>query len=71
MSSSTSPAATGNRLLAISESDHRGVVWNVSILCLIYTLLVVTVRTQTKYRIFGLDDWIATAAAVGNFLVST
>jgi len=59
------PPATGFRFAVVTDNDHRGVIWVVSILCLIYTIMIFVIRTEAKRQNFGMDDWLATAATVG------
>lgn len=58
------PLATGDRLIVITQDDHRGVLWVISILCLIYTLLLLGIRSGARRREFGWDDTVAAASTV-------
>jgi hypothetical protein len=58
------PPPTGDRLIVITQDDRRGVLWVVSILCLIYIVLLLGVRSGAKRREFGWDDWVAAGSTV-------
>ncbi|KAJ9611637.1 hypothetical protein H2200_004821 [Cladophialophora chaetospira] len=54
----------GNRFAEITPDDHAGTIWIASILCLIYSVLTLALRTHIRLRTYGLDDYIALAATV-------
>ncbi len=54
----------GNRFAAITPDDHAGSIWIASILCLVYSVLTLALRTHLRLRIYGLDDYIAMVATV-------
>jgi hypothetical protein len=59
------PLTSGDhRSVIVSQDDHRGVLWVVSILCLIYVLCLMAIRTAARRREFGWDDWVALAGTV-------
>lgn len=66
----TSISSDGPRFATVTADDYGGVVWTVSILCGIYSLLTMALRGYIKWRTWGLDDWLAGAATVTIALLS-
>ncbi|EXJ73825.1 uncharacterized protein A1O5_03587 [Cladophialophora psammophila CBS 110553] len=60
----TSISGDGPRFTTVTDDDYGGVVWTVSILCGIYSVLTKALRGYIKRRTWGLDDWLAAAATV-------
>ncbi|OAP65571.1 hypothetical protein AYL99_01543 [Fonsecaea erecta] len=60
----TSITGDGPRFATVTDDDYGGVVWTVSILCGIYSVLTMTLRGYIKLRTWGFDDWLAAAATV-------
>lgn len=54
----------GPRPYHLSETDQRGCVLIISILCIIYTFLILMIRLLSRHRNIGLDDWLSVAATV-------
>lgn len=48
----------------ISDDDHAGYIWIVTILGFIYSSMAVAVRGQIKWRMYGADDYLLAAAMV-------
>lgn len=63
-----SPSGNGQRLLSITEDDHRGILWITSILCCIYAVAVLCIRTVINGYEQRLDDWLAVGATVNVIL---
>ena len=56
--------ANENRFSPITPDDQAGSVWITSLLCLIYSVLVLVVRVNLRRRVFGPDDWLIAGATV-------
>jgi hypothetical protein len=54
------------RFSPVTFNDHAGKLWIVTILSLIYTSLIALARAYIKYKMFGFDDVLFTAATVRN-----
>lgn len=55
---------TGQRFALITNDNHSGYLWIASILCLIYSCLVLLTRLHIKWNLYGVDDIAATVATV-------
>ncbi|KIY03305.1 uncharacterized protein Z520_01772 [Fonsecaea multimorphosa CBS 102226] len=60
----TSISGDGPRFATVTDDDYGGVVWTVSILCGIYSILTMALRGYIKRRTWGPDDWLAGAATL-------
>jgi len=56
--------ANENRFSPITPDDQAGSVWITSLLCLIYSVLVLVVRVNLRRKVFGPDDWLVAGATV-------
>jgi hypothetical protein len=54
----------GNRFAPVTPDNQSGSVWIATLLCLIYSTLVLVVRGHLRWNMYGLDDWFAAAAVV-------
>lgn len=54
----------GNRFSPITPDDQAGSVWITTLLCLIYSVLVLVVRVNLRRKVFGPDDWLVAGATV-------
>ena len=70
MDASPTPSSTGHRFAPLTVDNNAGYLWIASILCLIYTFLVMIVRLHMKWKMYGLDDAAAMLATVRDFQVS-
>ena len=57
-------APSGSRFAEVTPDDHAGSIWIASILCLIYSVLTLILRGHLRFRMFEVDDYIATVATV-------
>lgn len=57
-------ADDGNRFAPITGDNQSGLLWITSILCLIYSVLIIVARLHIKWNMYGADDWTALAATV-------
>ncbi|ORY07772.1 hypothetical protein BCR34DRAFT_489151 [Clohesyomyces aquaticus] len=64
MDPSQVPITEGHRFAAITDDNTSGYLWIVTSLCLIYSFLILVVRLHIKWKLYGLDDYTATAATV-------
>jgi hypothetical protein len=55
---------SGNRFAPVTPDNQSGSVWISSLLCLIYSTLVLVVRGHLRWKMYGTDDWFAAAAVV-------
>ena len=60
-----------NRFAPITEDNHSGLLWVTSILCLVYSVLIIVARLHIKWKMYGADDVTALAATVRNTLADT
>ena len=60
--------ASENRFALITYDNHSGYLWISSILCLVYTTLILIVRLHLKWKLYGADDLAATIATVSSKL---
>ncbi|ORY19017.1 hypothetical protein BCR34DRAFT_472648 [Clohesyomyces aquaticus] len=51
-----------NRFSKVTENDHAGIIWVVSLLCLVYTVLTLVTRSVIKWHMVGSDDFALLAA---------
>lgn len=54
----------GNRFAPITPNDHSGSIWIPTLLCLVYSVLVVGVRAHLRRKVYGIDDYLILAATV-------
>ncbi|KAK6843957.1 hypothetical protein PG987_004817 [Apiospora arundinis] len=52
---------SSTRFSPITEADHAGYVWIVTILAVTYTALACLLRAWIKFRVYGLDDLLIAA----------
>jgi hypothetical protein len=55
---------TAGRFAPITDDNHSGFLWITSILCLIYSTLIIVVRLHIKWNMYGADDISALVATV-------
>jgi len=55
---------TGYKFSQVTDDDQSGIIWVVSLLFLIYTLLTFITRGCIKWNLWGWDDWAVTVAQV-------
>lgn len=55
---------TSGRFAPITDDNHAGLLWITSILCLIYSVLIIGVRLHIKWNMYGADDIAALVATV-------
>ena len=60
------PSMGGDRFLVVTKEDRRGTLWVVSIICCIYILMVLGLRSSARQGSYGADDWLAGMATVCN-----
>jgi hypothetical protein len=48
----------------ISDQDHAGYLWIVTILGFIYSSMAAGLRGHIKWRLYGADDYVFAAAVV-------
>ncbi|KAK4946516.1 hypothetical protein LTR10_014368 [Elasticomyces elasticus] len=53
-----------NRFSPITPDDHAGSIWIATILCLIYSVITLTLRGHLRWKMYGMDDYLALAATV-------
>ncbi|KAF2751775.1 hypothetical protein M011DRAFT_393108 [Sporormia fimetaria CBS 119925] len=51
--------AEGSRFAPITDVDQSGFLWITSILCMVYSVLIVIVRLHIKWNMYGADDLTA------------
>jgi hypothetical protein len=61
--------ASGNRFSPVTPDDQAGSVWITSLLCLIYSVIVLVVRVILRRKVFGTDDWLVAGATVSQPLL--
>jgi hypothetical protein len=61
---------SGNRFAEITPDNHAGSIWIASLLCLIYSVLTLALRGHLRFRIYGMDDYMALAATVRQYAPS-
>jgi hypothetical protein len=54
----------GNRFAPATPDNQSGSVWIATLLCLIYSALVLVVRGHLRWNMYSTDDWLAAAAVV-------
>ena len=57
-------AATSPAFAAVTDDDHRGILWIAAILSLIFTLLTLSARLYVRKHMLGRDDYAVVAAVV-------
>lgn len=60
----TAPLEEGSRFAIINETDRSGLLWITSILCMIYSSLIICARLHIKWNMYGSDDVTASIATV-------
>lgn len=55
-------SSDASRFSRITDSDHAGLLWIVTILCIIYSTLSCLLRAYIKRGIYGWDDLLMVAA---------
>jgi hypothetical protein len=55
---------SSTRFSPVTETDHAGYVWIVTILGVTYTTLACLLRGWVKFRVYGLDDLLIAAGTV-------
>ncbi|KIY02762.1 uncharacterized protein Z520_01227 [Fonsecaea multimorphosa CBS 102226] len=54
-----------HRFSPITPDDHAGSVWIATLLCLIYSVVTLALRGHLRWKMYGLDDYLAlTATAI-------
>ncbi|KAF2843581.1 hypothetical protein M501DRAFT_1006112 [Patellaria atrata CBS 101060] len=56
------PGETGHRFALVTDENHSGYLWIASILCLVYSALVLIVRLHIKWNLYGFDDLLVLIA---------
>lgn len=64
MDAASTALDTDHRFALITDDNHSGYLWIASILCLIYSTLILAVRLHLKWNLHGADDVAATVATV-------
>ena len=64
MADSGSLPPEGPRFAQITPTDHSGYVWATSPLCLVYSVLALTVRGHIKWNLLTADDTLVALATV-------
>ncbi|KAF2257664.1 hypothetical protein CC78DRAFT_527498 [Lojkania enalia] len=64
MDAGPATALDEHRFALITVDDQSGYLWIASILCLIYTLLILVTRLHIKWNLYGADDVAATVATI-------
>jgi hypothetical protein len=59
---------SGDRFFVITDDDQRGSLWVVSIICCVYVLMILVLRSTARKGAYGMDDWLA-AASTGTGLI--
>lgn len=54
-----------NRFAPVTEDNHAAPIWISSLLCLVYSTLVLVMRGWLRRNMYGLDDYLALSASVG------
>jgi hypothetical protein len=60
----TPPDMSGDRFFVITDDDQRGSLWVVSIICCVYVLMILILRSTTRKGAYGMDDWLAVTSTV-------
>ena len=50
----------------VSKNNHAGVIWIISLLCMVYTVLTFFTRGFIKWHMLGPDDYVLVAAQVSS-----
>lgn len=53
-----------NRFSPITPDDHAGSVWIAAILCLVYSVITLSLRGHLRWKMYGTDDYLVVAATV-------
>lgn len=56
--------ADDNRFSPITPDDHAGSVWIATLLCLVYSVVTLALRGHLRWKMYGVDDYLALAATV-------
>ncbi|KIX01115.1 uncharacterized protein Z518_10181 [Rhinocladiella mackenziei CBS 650.93] len=51
-----------NRFSPITPDDHAGSVWIAALLCLVYSVITLALRGHLRWKMYGVDDYLAFAA---------
>jgi hypothetical protein len=57
-----------NRFSPITPDNHAGPVWITALLCLIYSVVTFALRGHLRWKMWGLDDYLALVATVSRAL---
>lgn len=64
MSTISSPDLSGDRWLVISDTDRRGTIMVVAIICCVYCPMILGLRAVGSLKNLGINDFLAIAATV-------
>jgi hypothetical protein len=71
MDATPSAFTEGNRFAEITSENHSAYLWISSILCLIYSSLILFVRLHLKWKLYGADDITASTATVRDSVLNS
>ncbi|KAK5057811.1 hypothetical protein LTR84_011812 [Exophiala bonariae] len=56
--------ADENRFARVTPDNHAGSLWIASLLCLVYSIMTLALRAHLRWKMFGMDDYLAVAAVI-------
>lgn len=59
--------ADDNRFARVTPDNHAGSLWIAALLCLVYAVMTLALRAHLRWKMFGMDDYLAVAATVWSF----